>query len=190
MCTVEQLLKILVSDSQADGETDGAPKTVPGSRAGTCSPGGAKLGRSGDIGAESDVGQSRNQAQAEGAYVMVSWVVSVLLTTMNRVRSGSQRWRMGSVDVGYEVGGEIASGVGIEGLGDHDRAEIGAANAQADDHVDGFARVSGPEDGEDCHSVREMAHVCEDGGDFGDAWFCDVEDAKVTEGDVEDCAVF
>jgi hypothetical protein len=97
---------------------------------------------------------------------------------------------MGSVDVGYEVGREIAFGVGIEGLSDHDRAEIGAANAQADDHVDGFASVSGPGDGADRHSVREMAHVCEDGGDFGDAWFCDVEDAKVTEGNVEDCAVF
>jgi hypothetical protein len=51
MCALEQLLKILVSDSQADEETDGVLETVPGSRAGTCSHGGAKLGRSGDIGA-------------------------------------------------------------------------------------------------------------------------------------------
>ena len=51
---------------------------------------------------------------------------------------------MSTVDVGHEVGGEIALGVGLECLSDHHRSEIRATDTDVDDGVNGLSGVSLP----------------------------------------------
>ena len=51
---------------------------------------------------------------------------------------------MGAVDVGNEVELHALLAVRLEGLGDHDRAKVGATNADVDNGVDGLASVALP----------------------------------------------
>ena len=55
--------------------------------------------------------------------------------------------QVGAVDVGDEV--DIGAGlVGLQGLGDHEGAEVGAADPDVDHIRDGFARVACPRAGD------------------------------------------
>src|SRR5262249_1805334 len=95
---------------------------------------------------------------------------------------------MGTVDVGYEKGAEIAFGVGLECLCDHNRTEIRAAYTDVDDGVDGFPGVALPVSVPD--RLGELLHVFEDTTDLVYALLVDGEVAvKVAEGDVQDCTV-
>ena len=80
------------------------------------------------------------------ALVIVSCVVNVLEATMNSVVSGSQPLeRLGdvrAVDVGDEVDAQAGLAVGLQRLGHHDRAEVGAADADVDDVGDRACRCS------------------------------------------------
>ena len=82
-----------------------------------------------------------SQARALTALVMVSWVVKVFEATMNSVRSGRAAQRVGevrAVDVGDEVRRAGPALIGLQRLADHDRAEVGAADADVDDIGDGL----------------------------------------------------
>jgi hypothetical protein len=63
---------------------------------------------------------------------------------MNSVRSGSTAQHLGdvrAVDVRHEVDGQAGAEVRAQRLGDHDRPEVGAADADVDDVGDGLAGV-------------------------------------------------
>jgi hypothetical protein len=72
---------------------------------------------------------------------------------------------VGGVDVGDEVNLQVRLSVGSEGLGDHQRAEIGAADADIDDVGDGLAGVPFP--GAAAHPAGEVFHLGENGVDLG-----------------------
>ena len=65
---------------------------------------------------------------------------------MKRVVSGESSFQrlgdMGAVDVGDEVGARAVLAVGLEGFGDHDGAEVGAADADVDEVGDFSCRSS------------------------------------------------
>ena len=52
--------------------------------------------------------------------------------------------QLGGVDVRNEVHLQVASSEGLEGFGDHDRTEVGSANADIHDVGDGLTRVALP----------------------------------------------
>jgi hypothetical protein len=68
------------------------------------------------------------------------------------------------VDVGDETGLDAGVRVGLERLVDHDRAEVGAADADVDDGLDALAGDAGPPAGADVvgegvDAVERLAHV-------------------------------
>ena len=99
------------------------------------------------------------------ALVIVSCVVKVLEATMNSVDAGSHgAQRLGevrAVDVGDEVQPRALAAVRRQRLGDHRRAQVGAADAEVDDVGDACAawrrsrRPTGP---------RSLKRACGPGG--------------------------
>lgn len=94
---------------------------------------------------------------------------------------------MCSVNVGHEMRFEIALGVRLERLSDHDGAQIRSADPNVDDGVDSLAGVPLPLAAPD--SLGELFHVVKDAADFVCASFGDVEVVEVAQGDVQDGAV-
>jgi len=89
------------------------------------------------------------------------------------------------------VDAQTGLGIGFEGFGDHDGAEVRPTDADVHDVGDGLAAISFPGAGAD--GIGELAHVREDGVDAGhDVLAIDVNGAigSVAEGDVKNGAVF
>ncbi len=98
---------------------------------------------------------------------------------------------VGAIDVGDEMDAQAGLAVGLEGLGDHDRAEVGAADADVDDIGDRLAGISLPLAGAD--GLGEFAHVRQHGVDAGhDVLAIDQDRAvgAIAQGDVQDGPVF
>ena len=98
---------------------------------------------------------------------------------------------VGAIDVGDEAEGEVALGVVLERFIGHDRAEIGAADADVDDVADALAGVSLPCSaanlvGEGGHLVEHSVHA----GDYIFAVDLDRFAFGRAERDVQDGAVF
>ena len=94
---------------------------------------------------------------------------------------------MCSVNVGHEMRFEIALGVCLQRLSDHDGAQIRSADPNVDDSVDSLPGVSLPLAAP--NGVGELFYVIEDAADFVYASFGDVEVVKVAQSDVQDGAV-
>ena len=98
--------------------------------------------------APSSPSRSTSQARAEAALVIVSWVVKVFEATMNSVRAGSRpasvSARCAPSTLETKCGLRSGALVGLERLADHQRAEVGAADADVDDVGDGRAGVAAP----------------------------------------------
>jgi hypothetical protein len=98
---------------------------------------------------------------------------------------------VGAVDVGDEVGARAVAAIGFQRLGDHDGAEVGAADADVDEVGDGLAGVAFPRAGAD--GLGEVLHVVEHGVDLGHDVLAVDEDGgvgAVAQRDMEDGAVF
>ncbi len=82
---------------------------------------------------------------------------------MNSVRAGSRpssvctRWAPSTLDT--KCGRRSAALVGLERLADHQRAEVGAADADVDDVRDGLAAMPPP--GAAAHALAEVPHARE-----------------------------
>jgi hypothetical protein len=78
---------------------------------------------------------------------------------------------MTAVDIATKVGSDSGpcASIEAEGLGDHDWAEIGAADADVDDGIDGLVGVSLM--GARSDGLAEDPDMVEDGLDFRDAFF-------------------
>lgn len=98
---------------------------------------------------------------------------------------------MSAINVGDKVHLEATlGGIGLQGLGDHDRAEIRSTDTNVDNVLNLLASVTLPGTGADL--LSESLHVVEDGIDLGDdvlALGVDGGVGDVAEGDVEDGAV-
>ena len=103
----------------------------------------------------------RSQSLAVCALVRVSCVVKVLEATMNSVVSGRDDFQglgdMRAVHIGDEVHVEARLAVGLQRFRHHDRAEVGAADADVDDIGDRFAGIALPFAA--AHPLGELAHV-------------------------------
>ena len=98
---------------------------------------------------------------------------------------------VGAVDVGDEAEGEVALAVVLQRLVGHDRAEVGAADADVDDVADALAGVALPFAA--AHSVGEGGHLVEHRMDAGDDVFAIDEDRFAfgrAQRDVQHGAVF
>jgi hypothetical protein len=97
---------------------------------------------------------------------------------------------MSTINVGHKVRLEIALGIRLEGLGHHDGTQIGAADTNVHDRLDGLSRISLPPTAP--YFLRELAYVLEDGSHFIDAGLADLKwlgYANVAQGDMEDGSV-
>ena len=95
---------------------------------------------------------------------------------------------MGAVDVGDEVHLEVVL-VGPQGLGDHDRAQIGSADSDVDDALDCLAGIALPLAGDDL--LGEGLHLGKDALHIGHHILSVNEDrlaAHVAEGGMKNCA--
>jgi len=95
---------------------------------------------------------------------------------------------MGSIDVGYKVGLEIAFRVWLEGLSHHDRTKIRTTNTNINDGVDSFSCVALPVAASD--RFGKLLHVVEDALNLIDTSFGDVEVIKVAKSNVKNSAIF
>ena len=97
---------------------------------------------------------------------------------------------VGAVDVGDEAEGQVALAVVLQRLVGHDRAEVGAADADVDDVADALAGVALPLAAAD--AVGEGGHLVEHRVHRGDDVFA-VDDDRLAlgsaQGDVQDGAV-
>ena len=99
--------------------------------------------------------------------------------------------QLGAVHVGDEVHVEAGVSEGFERGTHHQRAEVGAADADIDDVGDDLVGVAQPVAAADF--VCEFAHALQDAVDFGHDVFAVNDDGgigAVAQGDVEDGAVF
>ena len=94
---------------------------------------------------------------------------------------------MGSIDVGDEMCSEVPLGVGLQGLGDHDRTQVGTTNTDVDDGINGLSRVSFP--GSVSNGLGELLHVLKHGRNLTDALLANLELVEVTESNVKDCTI-
>ncbi|MCO5546668.1 hypothetical protein L7F22_000102 [Adiantum nelumboides] len=83
-----------------------------------------------------------------------------------RVEVAGLLGQVGRVDVGDEPALEVALGVVAQRLVGHDRAQVGAADADVDDRADPLPGGPGPRPGP--HRVGELAHPVQDGVHVGD----------------------
>ncbi|KAI3477404.1 hypothetical protein L1887_60923 [Cichorium endivia] len=204
VCAEEELLKVVVADDDGDGEADGGPERVsaadPVPELEHVLLRDAKVGGGLDVGAECDkvLGDVRlvlcvlEEPVASGGGVGDGLLSGEGLGGDDEegglgVADAEGLGHVGAVDVGDKVGVEVALGVGLERLGDHDGAEVGATDADVDDALDGLAGVTLVGAGAD--GLGELLHVLELGLDLVDAGLVDLEVAgDVAEGDVEDGA--
>ncbi len=96
-----------------------------------------------------------------------------------------------AVDIGDEMDFKARLGIGFEGFGRHDRAEVGPADANVDDIGDGLAGIPFPLPGAD--GLGEFAHVGEDGVDARHDVLAIDEDGPVgavSQGDMKDGTIF
>ena len=159
--TLEELLKVIISDNESDRQSDGTPKGVP-----STDPipelehvllrdteGGDSLG----IRTEGDEMLGNVSLVFGGLEEPVSSTLSVgdcLLSSEGFAGNDEERSlgvtnpqslsEMGSVDVRDEVGREVPLGIGLESLGNHDGTQVGTTDTDVDDGVDAFSRVSLP----------------------------------------------
>jgi len=161
MSTLEELLKVIISDNESDRQSDGTPKGVP-----SADPipelehvllrnteGGNSLG----VRTEGDEMLGDVSLVFGGLEEPVSSTLGVgdcFLSSEGFAGDDEERSlgvtnphslsEMGSVDVRDEVGREVSLGVGLESLGNHDGAQVGTTDTDVDDGVNGLPRVSLP----------------------------------------------
>lgn len=161
MGTLEQLLKVVVSDHEGDRETDGGPEGVatadPVPEGEDVGLGDAKGGDGLCVRAECDkvlcdvslVLCGREEPVPRALRVGNGLLGSECLTSDDEqgglgVRDTQSLGQVRSVDVGDEVSCQITLGVRLEGLSDHDGSEIRTTDTDVDDGVDSLASVSLP----------------------------------------------
>ncbi len=184
-----ELHVVLEADAERDGEADGRPQGVAATHPvpefehvrGVDTEGGDGLG----------VGGERHEVLGDGLFVAVEGLEDGGLCGFG-VRHGfksreglgsddEERFfdvhlleglgHVGAVDVRNEVNfrGVFAGNrlvcIGLEGFGDHHRAEVGAANTDVHHVLDGLAGVALPLAAAD--KVGEVFHMLEDRTDFG-----------------------
>lgn len=204
----EHLDEFVVADAEDDGQADGAPERV------TAADPVPEAEHIGGVDAEFLhvllVGGKRDEMFGDVGFVLrgleepIARGVGIgdgLLRGKGLRRDDEERGlgrellqrlgHVGAVDVGDEMGAEVFLRVGLERLGDHDGAEVGAADADVDEVGDGLAGVAFPFAGAD--GVGEFFHVGEDGIDLGHDVLAIDEDGAIraiAERDVEDGAIF
>ncbi len=161
MCALKKLLEIVVTNNQSNRQADGAPKTVS-----TTNPI-PKLEHVGFVDTESGYGLGvgtkghkvfRNMSFVQSGFkepLACRLSVGDCFLGCESLASDDEKgtfWitfsqnlgYMGPVDVGNEMSFEISFGIIFEGLSDHDWTEIGTADANIDDRVDGIPSVPFP----------------------------------------------
>lgn len=177
MSTLQQRLKVVVTDRKGDRQANRAPQRVPSTdpipeleHVLLADP---KLGDG--LG----VGRKRDKVLRDVGFVLGGLqeplprrggVGDRLLGRERLGRDDEQRrlrvaqadglCQVGSVDVGHEVGRQVALGVRLERFRDHDGPQVGSADADVDDRVDGLARVALPLSAP--HGLGELLDVGED----------------------------
>jgi len=92
--------------------------------------------------------------------------------------------KMCSIDVGYEVRGKVALGIGFQRLRHHYGTEIGTSDADIDDGGDGLASVPLPR--ATAHRIGELLDVLQDLRDFVDPRLGNFISPETSKGDVKD----
>ncbi len=203
----EQLAKPLVADGQGDGQPDGGPQgvapadPVPETEhvVGVDAEGRDPLGIGGNC--HEVVGDRRFIPQ--GIDQPIPGAVGVGHGLLGgeglggdheegggRLQVADGLGQVGAVHVGDEVDPQLGGLVGLEGLANHQRAQVGAADADVDHIGDAVARVAAP-----CAAanlVRERLDLRQDGVDLGHDVLAIHQDgpvAAVAQRNVEDGAV-
>lgn len=161
MCSAEKLLIILIADDESDGEADGAPKAVTaadpvpelehvfsgdtegGDGLGVGAKGNEMFGNVGLILCRSQEPFAGTGGVCDGLLGCESLASDDEECGLGMAETKSLS-QVGSIDVGHEVGVEVALCISFEGFGDHDGTEIGATYADIDDGVDILACVTLP----------------------------------------------
>lgn len=159
--TLEELLKVIVSDNQSDRQSDRTPKGIT-----SADPvpelehiflrdaeGSDSLG----VGTEGDEVLGNVCLVFGGLEEPVPSTLSIsdrLLSGEGLAGDDEERSlgftnpeslrEMGSVDVGDEMGREAPLGIGLESLSNHDGTQVGTADTDIDDGIDALSRVSLP----------------------------------------------
>ncbi len=95
-----------------------------------------------------------------------------------------------AIDIGDEAEGHGALAVVLERFVGHDRAEIGAANADIDHIANGLAGMALP--GTRAHAIGKSRHLVQNGMDLGYHILAVVENgsaARRAQGDMKHCAL-
>jgi hypothetical protein len=189
--TLEQALKVIVPDDERDAQADRAPQGVPAAdpvpeleHVLLRDP---KLGHGGGVGRERDkvLGDVLLRGVGCGEEPLLGGLgVGDRLLGRERLGGDDEERRFGvadferlgdvrAVDVGYEVGREVALGVGLQRLGDHHGSQVRSTDANVDDGVDSLARVALPLPAP--HLLREILDVRQHAPDLVNAALLDLE---------------
>ena len=201
MSTLEELLKVIVSDNQSDRQSDGTPEGItPADPVPELehvflrdTEGGDSLG----VGTEGDEVLGNMTLVFGGLEEPVPSTLGVSDSLLSGeglagndeesslgVANPKSLSEMGSVDVGDEMGREVPLGIGLESLSNHDWAQVGTTDTNIDNSIDALSRVSLPSSVP--NGLGEFLDVLKHGGNLTDTLFAYLELVKVTEGDVKD----
>lgn len=199
--TLEELLEVLIADNEGDRQSDGTPEGV------TSTDPVPKLEHVllGDTEGSDSLGVRTEGDEMFGNVGLIfgdlEEPVSGTLGVGDRLLSGEglasndeERClrvaklqglgEVSSVYIGDEVGCKVPLGVSLESLSNHDGTQIGTADADVDDGVDGPSRVSLPSPVP--NGVCELLDVLEHGRNLTGTLLADLELVKVTESYMKD----